>query len=121
MMKIKRSNFLQLSENEEDYDILEDIIIDNSQALEMSNVYANILNGTMDAFASIISNNLNIVMRRLTSITVILMLPTLIASLYGMNVKLPFSEQSGAFSAVLLVSVLVSVVLFFVFRSRRWF
>ena len=121
MMKIKRSNFLQFSENEEDYDILEDIIIDNSQALEMSNVYANILNCTMDAFASIISNNLNIVMRRLTSITVILMLPTLIASLYGMNVKLPFSEQSGAFSAVLLVSVLVSVVLFFVFRSRRWF
>ncbi len=121
MMKIKRQNFLQFHENEDDYDTLEDIIIDNSQALEMSNVYANILNGTMDAFASIISNNLNIVMRRLTSITVILMLPTLIASLYGMNVQLPFSESSGAFFTVLLVSALVSLLLFFIFRRRRWF
>lgn len=121
MTKMKRNNYLQFIEEDEDYDTLEDIIIDNSQALEMSNVYANILNGTMDAFASIISNNLNFVMRRLTSITVILMLPTLIASLYGMNVKLPFSGRPGAFYAVLVISVVVSVVLYFVFRRRRWF
>jgi len=121
MMKLKRGNYLQFSENEEDADTLDDIIIDNSQALEMSNVYANILNGTMDAFASIISNNLNLVMRRLTSITVILMIPTLIASLYGMNVRLPFAERPGAFFMVLLLSGLISLMLFFVFRARRWF
>ncbi|MBI1191726.1 MAG: magnesium transporter CorA family protein [Bacteroidetes bacterium] len=121
MMKIKRGNLLQFSEHDEDYDILDDIIIDNSQAVEMSNVYANILNGTMDAFASIISNNLNLVMRRLTSITVILMIPTLIASLYGMNVRLPFAERPGAFFMVLLLSGLISLLLFFVFRARRWF
>jgi magnesium transporter len=104
MNKLKRANLLQVADDDEEVDALEDIIIDNSQALEMSNVYANILNGTMDAFASIISNNLNEVVRRLTSITVILMLPTLVASLYGMNVRLPFSKHPQAFFIVGLVA-----------------
>lgn len=121
MMKLKRSNFLGLNDREEEADFLEDIIIDNSQALEMANVYANILNGTMDAFASIISNNLNEVMRRLTSITVILMLPTLVASLYGMNLNLPLEDAPGAFWIVLLISAAIALVLFIVFRRRRWF
>jgi magnesium transporter len=121
LMKMKRSNFLRFQDEDDDVDILEDIIIDNSQALEMTNVYANILSSTMDAFASIISNNLNIVMRRLTSITVILMLPTLIASLYGMNVQLPLASSPNAFFLVLVLSGLVSVLLFFLFRNRRWF
>ena len=122
MMKIKRSNFLGINDQEEELDFLEDIIIDNSQALEMANVYANILNGTMDAFASIISNNLNEVMRRLTSITVILMLPTLVASLYGMNiVPLPFSESPYAFWIIVSVSMVLAFLLYLVFRRRRWF
>jgi len=82
-MKMKRSDFLGIRADEDKTDLFEDIIIDNSQALEMSNVYTNILNGTMEAYASIISNNLNQVIQRLTLITIILMLPTLVASLPG--------------------------------------
>ncbi|MFT7590086.1 MAG: magnesium transporter [Limisphaerales bacterium] len=122
MMKIKRTNFLGQNNTEEAQDFLEDIIIDNSQALEMSQVYANILNGTMDAFASIISNNLNMVMRRLTSITVILMLPTLVASLYGMNLtNMPLSEHKNAFYVIILISMVLSLMVFLVFRNRKWF
>lgn len=121
MNKLKRANLLQVADDDEEVDALEDIIIDNSQALEMANVYANILNGTMDAFASIISNNLNEVMRRLTSITVVLMLPTLVASLYGMNVRLPFSENPNAFFIVLAIGVLSALLPIFIFRNRRWF
>jgi magnesium transporter len=88
---------LNIYENEEAKDFLQDIIIDNSQAMEMANVYTHITASTMDAFANILSNNLNNVMKRLTSITVILMLPTLVASMYGMNVHLPFQDSRFAF------------------------
>jgi len=96
-MKIKRTDYLRIGRDEDLVDLFEDIIIDNSQALEMANVYSNILNGTMDAYSSIISNNLNIVMQRLTLITIILMVPTLVASFYGMNVHLPLQENPHAF------------------------
>ncbi|MEG0479988.1 MAG: magnesium transporter CorA family protein [Clostridium sp.] len=69
----------------EDQDVLEDVIVENKQAIEMASIYSNILSGTMDAFASIISNNLNIVMKFLASITIIMTIPTIIASIYGMN------------------------------------
>jgi magnesium transporter len=121
MMKIKRSDLLGINDQEEDLDFLEDVIIDSSQALEMAGVYANILNGTMDAFASIISNNLNVVMRRLTAITVILMLPTLVASLYGMNVPVPGEEETSSFWWILLVSASGALGLTFLFRRSRWF
>lgn len=75
---------------EEDEDILEDAIIENRQAIEMANIYRDILNGTMDAYASIISNNLNSVMKTLTSITIVLAVPTMISSFWGMNVELSF-------------------------------
>src|SRR3989344_5867511 len=78
---------------EEDSDLLEDIIIENKESIEMVNIYSNILSNTMDAYASIISNNLNIVMKFLTSFTIILAIPTVIASLYGMNVRLPFQDS----------------------------
>ncbi len=87
MIKMARTNFLQL--NEEEKEFLEDLVVETSQALEMANTYTNILSSTMDAFASIISNNLNTVMKRLTSITIIISLPTLISSIYGMNVPIP--------------------------------
>jgi len=84
MMKMKRTDLLDIREKEDHFDLFEDVIIDNNQALEMSNVYTNILSGTMEAYASIISNNLNVFVQRLTVITIILMVPTLVASFYGM-------------------------------------
>ena len=80
LMKLRRTNTLELNEDQDDF--LEDIIVDNSRALEMANIYTNIQTSTMDTFASIITNNLNTVMRRLTTVTLILMVTTLIASLY---------------------------------------
>jgi len=106
---------------EEDRELLEDVLIENKQALELTNIYANILNGTMDAFASIISNNLNIVMKRLTTITIILMIPTLIASIYGMNVELPFQHEANAFAIVVFISILVSLIGIFIFRKKSFF
>jgi len=84
MQKIKRGKFIKLYE--EDDELLEDVLIETNQAIEMANIYTNILSGTMDAFASIISNNLNIVMKVLASITIILSIPTIISSFYGMNI-----------------------------------
>lgn len=108
--------------DEEKNDYLSDIIIDSSQALEMATVYTNILNGTMDAFGSIISNNLNAVMKRLTSITIILMVPTLIASFYGMNFKnLPLENSNNGFFIIMFLSIFVSLVLYLLFRKIRWF
>jgi magnesium transporter len=121
-MKMKRSDFLGIRTDEDLTDLFEDIIIDNSQALEMANVYTNILNGTMEAYASIISNNLNIVIQRLTLITIILMVPTLVASLYGMNLKnLPLQEHPYAFLFVIVFSVVVSLFLAWWFRRKRLF
>jgi len=121
MMKIKRTDFLMIKDNEKELDFLEDIIVDCSQALEMSEVYSNILNGTMDAFASIISNNLNNIMKRLTAITIVLMVPTLVASFYGMNVNLPFDKSPFAFAFLLVVSLVLSFLIVFIFNRRKWF
>ena len=121
MMKIQRTNFLNIKGNEEEEDFLEDIIIDNSQAHEMSNIYTNILNGTMDFFASIISNNLNMVMKRLTSVTIVLMVPTLVASFYGMNVDLPLQDHNYAFVITLVMSLVLAFILVGVFLRKDWF
>ncbi len=121
-MKMKRSDFLKIRDDEDKTDLFEDIIIDNSQALEMSNVYTNILNGTMEAYASIISNNLNIVIQRLTLITIILMVPTLVASYYGMNVQgLPLKNDPNAFYYIIIISLVVSLLLAWFFRRKRLF
>ena len=84
----------------EDEELLEDVLIENKQAIEMAHIYSNILSGMMDAFASIISNNLNIVMKFLASMTIVLALPTMIASFFGMNVPLPFQENANGFLIV---------------------
>ncbi len=87
--KILRGRIIKLYE--EDEDLLEDVLIEVKQAIEMGNIYSGILSGTMDAFASVISNNLNIVMKTLTIITIIMAIPTIVFSFYGMNVSgLPF-------------------------------
>lgn len=119
MIKLERTNFLQL--DDEEREILSDLIIETSQALEMANIYNNILSSTMDAFASIISNNLNNVMKRLTSITIILSLPLLVTSIYGMNVTIPFANTAHAFYIPLILSVLASVIISWYFLKKKWF
>jgi magnesium transporter len=120
MMKIQRSNFLRIRD-EDKLDTLNDIIIENSQAQQMSEMYSNILNGTMDTFASIISNNLNGVMKRLTSVTIVLMVPTLIASFYGMNVELPYEHHPYSFVIVFSMSIILSFAMTVYFVKRKWF
>ncbi len=122
-MKMKRTDFLHIREDEDKTDLFEDIIIDNSQALEMANIYTNILNGTMDAYGSIISNNLNITMKSLTSITIILMVPTLVASFYGMNVGLPFKGEGMPhyFLFIISISLILSGLLAWYFQKKRLF
>ncbi|MCO6493719.1 MAG: magnesium transporter CorA family protein [Phaeodactylibacter sp.] len=120
-MKMKRTDFLHIRDDEDKSDLFEDIIIDNSQALEMANVYTNILNGTMDAYGSIISNNLNITIRRLTLITIILMVPTLVASFYGMNVPLPLENKGYAIYIIMSLSVGISLLVAWYFQRKRLF
>ena len=118
--KIRRTDFLGIRDLEVHQDLFEDIIIDNSQALEMANVHTNILGGTMEAYASIISNNLNLVIHKLTIITISLMVPTLVASFYGMNLtNLPLGEHPYAFYIILLISGVIGVVLISVFRKSN--
>ena len=94
----------------DDLDLLEDVIVENKQAIEMGTIYRDILSGTMDAFASVISNNLNIVMKILTSITIILAIPTLFASLWGMNVPVPFASEPLGFLWVIIIACACSGV-----------
>ena len=110
MEKTLRGKIIKLYE--EDEDILEDAIIENKQAIEMAKIYSDILNGTMDAYASIISNNLNGVMKFLTSITIILAIPTMIASYWGMNIQVPmqFTNSPWAFYAVVAFSVILGII-----------
>lgn len=119
-MKMKRTDFLHINEDEDMTDLFEDIIIDNSQALSMSNVYTNILNGTMDAYSSIISNNLNVVIHRLTIITVVLMVPTLISSFLGMNLSsgLPH-DQPWAFYFSIILAAIVTWLLYWFMNKRK--
>jgi magnesium transporter len=118
-MKVKRTDFLHINGDEDLTDLFEDIIIDNSQALSMSNVYTNILNGTMDAYSSIISNNLNVVIHRLTVITVVLMVPTLISSFFGMNIPNGVPEQPMAFYLTILFSGCLTGFLYWFMKRRR--
>lgn len=105
----------------EDEDLLEDVIIENKQAIEMANIYSNILSGMMDAFASVISNNLNIVMKSLTSVTIVLTVPTMIASFFGMNVTVPLSNQPYAFSIIMAISLALSSILAFYMAKKKMF
>lgn len=120
-MKMKRTDFLHINGDEDLADLFEDIIIDNSQALSMANVYTNILNGTMDAYSSIISNNLNQVIHRLTIITVVLMVPTLISSFFGMNIPNGLPEQSWAFYATIIATGAFTGLLYWYMQRRRYF
>ena len=106
---------------EEDEDLLEDVIIENKQAIEMVEMYGNILSSMMDAFASIISNNLNIVMKFLAAMTILLAIPTVIASFWGMNVDVPFKDSDYGFFYVFLLSTTITGISAFTLWKKGMF
>ena len=117
MEKTLRGKIIKLYE--EDSEILEDAITENKQAIEMAQIYSNILNGTMDTYASIISNNLNSVMKTLTSITIILAVPTMISSFWGMNVGLPLQNSPYGFIVMIIISVILTLLVSWWLKRRN--
>jgi magnesium transporter len=106
---------------EEDEDLLEDVIIEYKQAVEMVEMYSHILNSMMEVFASIISNNLNLVMKFLATMTIVLAIPTLVSSMWGMNVPVPFANNPWGFAIVLTVALGVSGAAAYLLWKRRMF
>ncbi|MBM3699922.1 MAG: magnesium transporter CorA family protein [Actinobacteria bacterium] len=105
----------------EDEDLLEDVIIENKQAIEMANIHRDIISATMDAFASIISNNLNVVMKVLTSITILMTIPMIVSGFYGMNVPVPWANFPFAFIWIISISfVLSSIGLIILFKKKMF-
>ncbi|WP_284651093.1 magnesium transporter CorA family protein [Flavobacterium terrisoli] len=128
MTSIKGNDILfrrlkNLKEHRDEFneELLEDVEIELRQAEETTNIYSNILTGMMDAYASVISNNLNVIMKRLTSISIILMIPTLVASLYGMNVPNNLEDNHYGLPIVILISLLISVFGIFLFKKKNLF
>lgn len=118
MERLHRTGFFRTYPDDED--LLEDVITENQQAIEMTNIASNILSSMMDAFASIISNNMNVVMKFLAAATIVLTLPMLIASIYGMNINLPFAEQPWAFAFVMGLSFTIALTVTWFFMKRHW-
>ncbi|MEN9335736.1 MAG: hypothetical protein RLZZ500_723 [Bacteroidota bacterium] len=104
-----------------DQELLEDVDIELRQAEEMANIYSNILAGMMDAYASVISNNLNVIMKRLTSISIILMIPTVVASFYGMNVPNSLEQNPYGLVLLVLISGLISTMGVYLFKKKNFF
>ena len=105
----------------EDEDLIEDVITENQQAIEMVGISGNILSSMMDAFASIISNNLNVVMKFLASITIVMSIPTIVTSYFGMNVTLPLQNHPLAFLWIIIIFVVLCLVTVFIFIRKDWF
>lgn len=116
--RIKRTSFFRTA-HDEHLELLEDVIIDNAQAIEMANIYTSILESTANTFASVINNNLSHVMKGLTQITIILMLPNLLASFFGMNVLLPWEGDGNAFWYLAIGGLVLSLVGILLFRLNR--
>ncbi len=116
----KLTRYKLFTQYEQDKALLDDVVVESKQALEMAHIYSNILSGMMNAFASVISNNLNVVMKFLTIVTIILMIPTLVASLYGMNIDLPGQRSPYAFVTLVVLSVLLAVIGIMFFRKRQF-
>ncbi len=106
---------------EDDMDVLDDVIVDNKQAIEMVDMHRSILEGMMDGFASIINNNLNLVMKFLAAITIILSIPTMLASFWGMNVPVPFAPNPYGFGVVILISVILTIFATIFFKKKGMF
>jgi magnesium transporter len=118
---LHRLKNLKVQRETYDSDLLEDVEIELRQAQEMTNIYSDILTGTMDAYASVISNNMNTIMKQMTSISIILMIPTVIASLYGMNVPNNLEENNYGMPIIIFVSILLATFGVFLFKRKRWF
>lgn len=111
-----------LQKYEEDKDVLEDVIIENRQAIEMCTIYSNILSGTMDAYASVISNNLNIVMKFLAAITIVMAIPNMVSGLFGMNVAgIPFAASTVGFWYVVALIGLVGIFVIYFLNKKDMF
>lgn len=106
---------------DEDEDLLEDVLTENQQAIEMVEIASNILSSMMDAFASIISNNLNVVMKFLASITIVLSIPTIVTSYFGMNVNLPLTGNDFAYLWIIFIFLALSASVVFIFIRKNWF
>jgi magnesium transporter len=119
LSRLRRSPLFKMYPDDED--LLEDVLIEIQQAIETTNISANILTQTVDAFGSIISNNLNVVVKLLTSMTIILTIPMLVASIYGMNVDLPFDELQHSFWIVMGIALSAAGVAVYIFWKRNWF
>lgn len=119
MERLRRSRLFETYP--EDEDLLEDVLTENQQAIEMNNITSNILSSMMDAFASIISNNQNSVLKFLTAITIVVSLPTIVSSFYGMNVHLPFENNPHAFTITIGMSFLITLAATIIFWKRDWF
>jgi magnesium transporter len=118
MERILRGNVFEIFE--EDKELLEDTIVENKQALEMANIYSSILSGMMDAYASVISNNVNVVMKVLTIVTIILQIPAIITGFYGMNIPLPFQKDTLAFVYILSWSLVIGIIILYWFKRKKW-
>ena len=109
----------KLQIDELDADLIEDVNIEMTQARETTNIYSNILESTMDTYSSIINNNMNTVMRTLTSVSILMMFPTLIASLFGMNLVNGMETSQYGFAIALVISVAISGLFWWIFRHKR--
>ncbi len=126
IMVSRLTTMRQLGVNEDDRDFLDDVVIEYRQAYEMASIHSNILTGTMDSFASVISNNLNVVMKSLTVVSIVFMIPTLVASIYGMNLGvnghgLPFADSDYAFAIITCISLALVFVAIYIFYKRKLF
>lgn len=102
----------------DDQDVLEDVIIENKQAIEMTDIYSNILSSTMDFFASVISNNLNIVMKVLASVTILMAIPTIIGGIFGMNVALPLQDNPQGFIIIIFLTIILTLITAFILYKK---
>ncbi|MRR37794.1 magnesium transporter CorA family protein, partial [bacterium] len=106
---------------EEDADLLEDVITENQQAIQMTGIATEILSGMMDAFASIISNNVNSIMKVLTALTIVVSMPTVVSSFFGMNVSIPGGSHPLAYLGILVLTIILTVAVVLIFYKRDWF
>jgi magnesium transporter len=120
MVKMKRTNFLDTREVEEYDDFFDEVIIENQQAIEMTEVYSRILDSSMQTISSIISNNVNSIVKRLTGATIILMIPSIISGLWGMNVPVPFGHSAYGFGIISIVTISLIGAIVYLFYKKRW-
>jgi magnesium transporter len=118
----KLTKTASITRNDEDEDLLEDVIIENKQASEMADTYSGVINGTMDAYSSIISNNMNVVQKFIAIAAIVITIPSLIFDAYGMNIEgVPFEHSPYAFIFVILVAAIASMIVYQYFKHKQMF